>query len=125
MNPLICVFYDAAHMCLCMPETKKSTPCSKRWVEPAMVSRPNDGCPASRERAGCRTGRVLTLNPTVDGQNLVNQLGWFKFADTVVHIVDGRIPAPPGMYKPCKQWDKLPISWCRISSINSRSYINI
>ena len=33
--------------------------------------------------------------------------------------VDGRNPAPPGMYKPCKQWDKVPINWCRISSINS------
>ncbi len=31
--------------------------------------------------------------------------------------VDGRNPAPP--LKPCKSWDKLPINWCRISSINS------
>ena len=26
----------------------------------------------------------------------------------------------PGCLKPCKQWDKLPINSCRISSINSR-----
>ena len=36
-------------------------------------------------------------------------------ADTV----DGRNPAPLGMYKTCKSWDKLPINWCRISAINS------
>ena len=26
-----------------------------------------------------------------------------------------------GCIKPCKWWDKLPINWCRISSINSRT----
>ena len=31
--------------------------------------------------------------------------------------VDGRNPAPP-----CKKWDKLPINWCRISSIDSMVY---
>ena len=36
--------------------------------------------------------------------------------------IDGRNPAPPGMYKPCKYWDKLHINWCRISSINSTKY---
>jgi len=30
-----------------------------------------------------------------------------KFDDTV----DGRNHAPPGMYKPCKQWDKLSTNW--------------
>ena len=25
--------------------------------------------------------------------------------------------------KPCKSWDKLPINWCRISSINSISHL--
>ena len=36
------------------------------------------------------------------------------------HTVDGRNPAPPGIYKPCESWDKQPIiNWCRISSINS------
>ena len=35
------------------------------------------------------------------------------------HTVDGRNPAPPGMYKHCIQWDKVPINWCRISAINS------
>ena len=25
--------------------------------------------------------------------------------------VDGVNPAPPGMYRTCKQWDKLPIKW--------------
>ena len=30
---------------------------------------------------------------------------------------------PPGMVlKPCKYWDKLPINWCRISSINSMNW---
>ena len=33
--------------------------------------------------------------------------------------VDGGNPAPPGMYKPCKYWDKLPINWCRVSAINN------
>ena len=28
-----------------------------------------------------------------------------------------------GCIKPCKSWDKLPINWCRISSINSRDII--
>ena len=26
-----------------------------------------------------------------------------------------------GCIKPCKEWDKLPINWCRISAINSRT----
>ena len=37
----------------------------------------------------------------------------------VLQAVGGRNPAPPGMYKTHKWWDKLPINWCRISSINS------
>ena len=41
------------------------------------------------------------------------------FVSGRVHAVDGRNPAPPGMYKPFKWWCKLPINWCRISSINS------
>ena len=40
---------------------------------------------------------------------------WHRVKDTV----DGRNPAPSGIYKPCKWWDKLPINWCRISSTNS------
>ena len=28
-----------------------------------------------------------------------------------------------GCLKPCKWWDKLPINWCRITSINSSYYI--
>jgi len=42
------------------------------------------------------------------------------------HTVDGRNPAPPGMYKPCKQWDKLPTSTGdrRISSINSTTCLS-
>ena len=36
------------------------------------------------------------------------------------YTVDGRNPAPPGIYiKPGKSWDILHINWCRISSINS------
>ena len=88
----------------------------KCWVEPAMVS----SFLASREPAGCRTGRDLNLSPTADGQNLVNQWGRFKSVVTVVHTVDGRNPAPPGMY--CKQWDKLPINWCRISEPSTVGY---
>ena len=35
------------------------------------------------------------------------------------YTVDGRYPAPHGMYKTTRtQWDKLSINWCRISSIN-------
>ena len=35
-------------------------------------------------------------------------------------ILDGRNPKqPPGMFKPCQYWYKLPINWCRISSIDS------
>ena len=30
-----------------------------------------------------------------------------------------------GCIKPCKEWDKLPINWCRISSINSDSMVKI
>ena len=30
-----------------------------------------------------------------------------------------------GCIKPCKYWDKLPINWCRISSINSISTKNL
>ena len=33
--------------------------------------------------------------------------------------VDGKHPANHlGCIKPCKQWDKLPVNWCRVSSIN-------
>ena len=36
------------------------------------------------------------------------------------HTVDGRNPANQlGCKKHCKYWGKLPINWCRISSINS------
>ena len=38
------------------------------------------------------------------------------------NTVDGRNPANHlGCIKPCKEWDKPPINWCRISSINSIS----
>ena len=39
----------------------------------------------------------------------------------VVDTVDGRNPAPPGMYKTLQimRNDKPPINWCRISAINS------
>ena len=33
--------------------------------------------------------------------------------------VDGRTPAPPGMYKTLWKWDIVHIKWCRISSINT------
>ena len=39
--------------------------------------------------------------------------------------VDGRNPTPPGMYEPCKLWDKLPINGCSISSINSVTAIEL
>ena len=42
---------------------------------------------------------------------------------TTYTTVDGRNPAPPGMYKSPKKWDKLPMNWCRISAINSMSCI--
>ncbi len=36
------------------------------------------------------------------------------------HMHDGgRHPAPPGMYETLKKWDKVPITWTRISFINS------
>ena len=43
-----------------------------------------------------------------------------KNNNIISNTVDGRNPKqPPGMYKTCKDWDRLPINWCRISSINS------
>ena len=39
-----------------------------------------------------------------------------------INTVDGRNPAPLGIYKTRKQWDKLPINWCRISSGNSNTW---
>ena len=45
---------------------------------------------------------------------------WSRFYPRCT-TVDGRNPAPPGCIKPYKWWDKLPINWCRISSINSSS----
>ena len=41
------------------------------------------------------------------------------FPDPLGGTVDVRNPAPPGVYKPCKKWDKLPTNWCRMSSITS------
>ena len=38
-------------------------------------------------------------------------IGWIT-----VHYCN---PAPPRMYNPCKQWNKLPTNWCRISAMNS------
>ena len=37
----------------------------------------------------------------------------------------GRYHAPPECRKPCKWWDKLPINWCRISSINSIELVEL
>ena len=36
----------------------------------------------------------------------------------VCDAVDGRNPAPPGIYTPCKSWENPPINW----SINSSNY---
>jgi len=45
-----------------------------------------------------------------------------KIHDTV----DGRNPAKHlGGIKACKSWDKLPIKWCRISSINIASMVEV
>ena len=42
--------------------------------------------------------------------------------EELAHTVDGRNPANNlRCIKPWKYWDKLPINWCRISSINSMS----
>ena len=52
-----------------------------------------------------------------------NRSPWWKillsgeFIDSK-HTVDGRNPAPPGMYKPCKKLDVYHINWCRIWPIN-------
>jgi len=80
-----------------------------------------------------RTSESSSIRHLIDtGHNLVEQawvgqidrkfLSWhhlFKENNTV----DGRNPASPGTHKPCEQWDKLHINWCRMSSINSISPI--
>ena len=57
----------------------------------------------------------------------INSSGGFSIAMKVprpvlehIHTVDGRNPAPPWL-KPYKEWDKLAINWCMISSIHSIS----
>ena len=41
----------------------------------------------------------------------------------ITNTVDGRNPAPPGMYKTSQILRYLPFNWCRISSINSNNII--
>ena len=40
--------------------------------------------------------------------------------DCYIILLMAEIPHHLGCIKPCKEWDKLPINWCRISAINSR-----
>ena len=42
----------------------------------------------------------------------------------IYQTVDGRNPAPPGIYKPCKSWDKVPTSTGETAEfLNQQQYV--
>ena len=44
---------------------------------------------------------------------------WYSYILLMAEISNNHL----GCLKPCKQWDKPPINWCRISAINSNKHI--
>ena len=59
------------------------------------------------------------------GRPTTYYLNELSFSTYIIHTtVDGRNPAPPGMYKTLLgQTDKVHINWCRISSINNSNLV--
>ena len=53
----------------------------------------------------------------VNGTRKIKSRGMILLLEEILHHL--------GCIKPCKQRDKLPINWCRISSISSRIYFEI
>ena len=68
---------------------------------PSLVLRYDD---YEEPKAGEKSNLVMGLSLTDPVKKVLT------FPVSSSHTVDGRNPAPPGMYKPCKSWDKLPTS---------------
>ena len=104
---LLLLFLDFVHILNLLYDCTHLLPCSKKRV----LSRVNGSTTLNRkQRFAFPTGTAFSV--VVYNRRCVSVV-------SVVILLMAAILHHLGCMKPYKQWDKLPINWCSISSINS------